>query len=336
MGRVTLADVALRAGVSTATVSHVLREDAGGTIRVSAATREAVRAAAESLQYVPSTAGRGLASGATGRIAIVLPNLYQPYFARMAEAVILELESRGWTSTVRLSHDPGAELDALMGRSTADADAVIVCPRYFDPDHFASAPPPRPVVQIGGGPTRGIDRVEMGEFEGALAAARHLLEIGRRRIAYLAEPWLDQERSLRFRAYRTALEEAGESVDPRLVVVGADWDRRESGLEAMVGLIRSGAGIDGVMCVNDAVAVGALRAAALAGLRVPEDVAVTGFDNTEESEFTGPPLTSVDPGVPEMARLAVEMVADRLAGAVGPARTLSAPTALVTRASTGV
>lgn len=335
MGRVTLADVARRAGVSTATASQALRGPGAGTIRVSSATRDAVSRAAAELGYVPSPAGRGLARGRADRIAIVLPNLHQPYFARMAEALILEIEARGWTSTVRLSHDAPAERDAVLGRSTNDADAAIVCPHFLTAALLDGRTPPFPVVQVGGGPTAGIDRVAMGEYDGALAAAQHLIDAGRRAIAYIAEPWLDRERSPRYLAYRDAHRAAGLAVDPARVTVGADWDRRDAGLEAMVGLLRAGATVDAVMCVNDAVAVGALRAAQLAGLRVPEDLAVTGFDNTEESAFTSPPLTSVDPGVPEMAARAVAMVAERLEGADGPALTWTAPTVLVPRTSSG-
>lgn len=335
MARVTLADVARRAGVSPATASHVLNGTGIGRIRVSDATSALVRRAAEEMQYVPSTAARGLARGSAGRIAIVVPNLYQPYFARMAEALILALEGRGWTTTMRLSRDATAETDAVLGLSTADADGVIVCPHFLTPDLLAGRTPRSPVVQVGGAPVDGIDCVVMGELDGALSAARHLIARGRRRIAYVGEPWLDPGRSPRCRGYASAHEEAGLEVDPRLVVSGADWDRRESGLEVMVGLLRSGIEVDAVMSVNDAVAVGALRAVSLAGLRIPEDVAFTGFDNTEEAAFTTPPLTSVDPGVEQMAALAVDMLADRLDGAEGPDRRVTAETSLVIRASSG-
>ncbi|MGY5764162.1 LacI family DNA-binding transcriptional regulator [Brachybacterium sp. DNPG3] len=336
MARVTLADVARRAGVSSAAVSHVLNGTGSGRIRVSAATRELVARAAEELQYVPSAAGRGLARGSSGRIAIVIPNLFQPYFARMAEALILALEERGLSTTMRLTEDAASEREAVLGRSTEGADGVIVCPHFLTPELLAGESPRVPVVQVGGGPMDGIDCVVMGELDGALDAVRHLIDRGRRSIAYLAEPWLDVERSQRYLAYRQALDEAGLEVDPRRVVRGSDWDRRESGMEAMVGLLRTGVEVDAVMCVNDAVAVGALRAASLAGLRIPEDVAFAGFDNTEEAAFTTPPLTSVDPGVQQMASLAVEMLADRLAGASGPDRRATAATSLVIRESTGI
>lgn len=337
MMRVTLADVAAAAGVSTATVSHVLRsaERNDGTIRVSSSTRETVHRVAGELGYVPSAAGRGLALGAVERIAIMVPNLVQPYFARMAEALILALEERGLSTTLRLTRDAEAERDALLGVTTRDVAGLIVCPHFLSEELLAGASPALPTVQVGGLPTPGIDAVVMGEREGFLTATRHLLDLGRRRIAYVADPWLPSHEGPRYRGYLEAHTERGLEVDPALAIQGTDWDRRETGLEAMVGLLRSGAPFDAVMCINDAAAVGAMRAASLAGLRIPQDVAFTGFDNTEEAAYTTPPLTSVDPGVPEMAQRAVAMLIARLEGEDGPARRESAPLELIVRSSTG-
>lgn len=336
MARVTLADVARRANVSSATASHVLnRRDTGeGTIRVSSSTSATVRRAAAELGYVPSTTARGLASGSVGRIAIVVPNLFQPYFARIAGALIDALEDQGLSTTLRLSHDGPAERAAVLGHSTRDADGVIVCPHFLSAELLGGARPPFPVVQVGGGTTPGIDCVVMNEYEGALAAIRHLIEIGRRRVVFVADPWLTRSDSGRFLAYRDGLEEAGLPFDARLVVEGADWDRRESGLEATVGLLRTGLPFDAAMCANDALAVGALRALSSAGLRIPADIAVTGFDNTEEAAFNTPSLTSVDPGVDRMAQVGVQMLVARLHGHQGPSRRETVTTKLVVRAST--
>lgn len=337
MTQVTLADVAAAAGVSTATVSYVLRapERTDGTIRVSARTRETVHRVARELGYMPSAAGRGLALGTAERIAIMVPNLVQPYFARMAEALILALEERGLSTTLRLAHDAAAERDAVLGRTTQDVAGVIICPHSLSAELLAGAAPALPTVQVGGAPTPEIDAVVMAEQEGLLTATRHLLDRGRRRIAYVADPWLPSHEGPRYLGYFEAHTERGLEVDDALAIQGTDWDRHETDLEAMVGLLRSGAPFDAVTCINDAAAVGAMRAASLAGLRIPRDVAFIGFDNTEEAAFTTPPLTSVDPGVPEMAQRAVAMLIARLEGESGPARRESAPLELIVRASTG-
>ena len=122
--------------------------------------------------------------------------------------------------------------------------------------------------------------------------------------------------------------------DPALMVSGSDWDRRASGYEAVTGLLRTGAAFDAVVAVNDALAVGALRALRSHGLRVPEDVALAGFDDTDEAGYTVPPLTSVSPDHEEMVSTAVEMLMERLDGFTGSPRTRRAGAHLVPRAST--
>lgn len=328
--RPTLADVAAVADVSAKSVSNVLLGRSG----VSAATRERVLAAVAELGYVVNPAGRGLASGKTGRIAIVVPMLYQPYFAEMAELTILALEAKGLSTTLRIAPDAEAERDAILGLSTPDADGVIICPHALIGPLIAGAELTRPVVQLGGEPIAQLDCVVMGEFEGAYAATRHLLEAGRRRIALVwNSPDGEAPSGDRYDGYVQAMAESGIQVDPALIASGSDWDRRASGHEAMVALLRSGAPFDAALCVNDAIAVGALRALRSHGKRVPLDVAVTGFDNTEEGEFTVPSLTSVDPRKPEMVAHAVAMLTSRLAGYDGAGRHVRTGADLVVRAS---
>ncbi|MDX3105398.1 LacI family DNA-binding transcriptional regulator [Nonomuraea angiospora] len=342
MKRPTLADVAVRAGVSAKTVSNVLL----GRPHVSAATRAKVQAAVEEVGYeaghATSQAGRGLASGRTGRIAVVVPNLYQPYFAENAERLILALAECGFTSTLRIANGGDRERDAVLGVTTADADGVIICPHHLSDELLAGAAPRRPAVALGGAPIKALDGVLMGEHAGFLAITRHLLATGRRRLAFVwngpagAVPTGD-----RYSGFAAALEEHGIEHDPSLVAYSSDWDRRASGYEAMVGLLRrsgprfdgpqfdgpgfdgagfDGPGFDGAVCVNDTIAVGVLKALRAHAIRVPEDVAVTGFDDTDEGEFTIPSLSSVSPDQGEMVAAAVRLLIERLDGYDGPAR----------------
>ncbi|MFC7022971.1 LacI family DNA-binding transcriptional regulator [Promicromonospora thailandica] len=327
--RPTLEDVARLAGVSAKTVSNVMLDRPN----VSAATRATVRAAADTVGYRPNHAGRGLASGRTGRIAVVVPNLFQPYFAEMAERLILALEDEGLTTTLRIAGDVHAELAAVIGSSTRDADGVVICPAHFRAAALGGRALDRPVVQVGGPATDSLDCVIMGEYAGANAVTRHLLDTGRRRLAII---WngLSTE-SGRYAGVVDALAERGIDPDPALFAVGSDWDRRESGYEAMVGLLRTGVEFDAAVCANDATAVGVVRALRSHGRRVPEDVAVTGFDNTDESEFASPPLTSVSPDPEGMASAAVRMLVDRLDGYDGPARSVRTGAELMIRRSSG-
>lgn len=331
MRRPTLADVGAVAGVSAKTVSNVLLERPG----VSEATRAAVLAAVEEVGYRVNLAGRGLASGRTGTVAVVVPNLYQPYFAELAERVILSLEAHGYTTMIRIAHDEAAEHEAALGPATRDVDGVIVCPHFFSREAVVRKPPLRPVVQLGSTPTGLLDCVVMGERVGSEAMTRHLLDSGRRRIAAVwNSPGGAPPGGERFDGYLAALAAYDITPDPALFVSGSDWDRRASGYEAMVGLLRSGADFDAALCVNDAVAVGALRALRRHGRRVPEDVAVSGFDDTDEAEFTTPSLSSVSPEQQEMVAAAVRMLLERIEGHDGPPREVRTGAHLVLRAST--
>jgi DNA-binding LacI/PurR family transcriptional regulator len=332
MKRPTLDDVAARAGVSAKTVSNVLL----GRPNVSDPIREKVRAAVAEVGYTVNAAGRGLASGRTGRVAVVVPNLFQPYFAEIAERVIVALSESGFTTTMRIAHDNAAEWDAVLGVTTRDVDGVIVCPHHFTGEVLAGHVPPRPVVQLGGAPTSVLDCVVMGEYAGFEAMTRHLLSSGRRRIALV---WNGPEGGTpsgdRFAGYRAAHEAFGISPDTTLLAFGSDWDRRASGYEAMVGLLRAGVEFDAVVCINDALAVGVLRALRSHGVRVPDDVAVTGFDDTDEGEFTTPSLSSVSPQQGEMVAAAVRMLIERIEGYDGPGREVHTGAHLVLRDSSG-
>ncbi|MEV0618866.1 LacI family DNA-binding transcriptional regulator [Nonomuraea sp. NPDC050404] len=325
MRQPTLADVAARAGVSAKTVSNVLL----GRPNVSAATRERVRATVAEVGYVVNQAGRGLASGRTGRIAVVVPILFQPYFAEIAERLILALADRGLSTTLRIAHGRDAERDAALGVTTRDVDGVIICPHHFDGRMIEERAPRRPVVQLGGRPTPLLDCVVMGEREGFEAIVGHLLSSGRRRIALvMTEPAGD-----RYAGYVAALEQYGVPYDETLLAFGSDGDRRMSAYEAMVGLIRSGARFDAVACFNDATASGVLRALQRHGVRVPREVAVTGFDNTDEGEFTIPSLSSVSPEQEEMVTAAIRMLLERIEGYGGPGREVRTGARLVLRDS---
>lgn len=325
--RPTLADVAERVGVSAKTVSNVML----GRPHVSAATRTAVLAAAAEIGYEANLAGRGLASGRTGRIAIVVPNLYQPYFAEMAERLIVALEREGLMTTLRLAGDDrDAEIAAVT--DARDVDGVIVCPHFLTAELLAGHTLSHPVVQVGGPPSDACDCVIMGEYQGMYAAVEHVLSTGRRRPALV---WnTPTPAGDRFDACLAALEASGVGLDRDLLAVGSDWDRRASGYEAMIGLLRSGRTFDAVICVNDAIAVGVLRALRSNGLRVPQDVAVTGFDNTDESEFTLPSLTSVSPHQEEMVAAGVSMLLSRLDADPQPFRMVRTGAHLIARDST--
>jgi len=328
--RPTLQDVAALAGVSAKTVSNVLL----GRPNASSATRERVLAAVEQVGYVVNPAGRGLVSGRTGRVAIVVPNLHQPYFAEMAERLMVELESHALATTLVVVRSGEEERRVVLGESTPGVDGVIILPHMLPWALPEGGTLPRPVVQLGSTATPGIDWVAMGERTGMRLVTEHLLAQGHRRFVVLWNAEVGDEPGERFGGILDALGTVGIGRDDVTVVAGSDWDRRESGYEAMAGLLRSGRDFDAIISVNDALAVGAMRALADAGLRIPEDVAISGFDDTEEGAFTSPPLTSVSPEQAEMAHSAVRLLLERMNGYAGPAREVLTGAHLVSRAST--
>jgi DNA-binding LacI/PurR family transcriptional regulator len=153
----------------------------------------------------------------------------------------------------------------------------------------------------------------MRNREGARAATEHLLAAGRRRIVAIgAHP--DEAigpAQLRLQGYRDALEAAGIAVDQRLVAASENWFR-STGAEGMRRILEAGTEFDGVVAFNDAMALGAMRVLQEAGRRVPEDVAMIGFDDLDESRYAVPTLSSIDPGREEIARVAVDFLVERI------------------------
>ncbi|HEY6740695.1 MAG TPA: LacI family DNA-binding transcriptional regulator [Actinopolymorphaceae bacterium] len=334
----TMHDVARAAGVSVKTVSNVINDFP----HVRQSTRLRVLSAIKELGYRPNLSARGLRSGRTGVIGLAVPDLRQNYFAELADAVIRVAQKRGLGVLVeQTSGDREREIEAVSGARLSLTDGLLFSPERLGQDDRHLLDVPFPFVLLGerifGGPT---DHVTMHNVSAARAAVEHLVRIGRRRIAVLgAHPDGREEirtADLRVRGYRSALEAAGLPVDPRLVQAAAPW-HRENGAEAMHHLLSSGVRFDAVFALNDTLALGALRALGDAGRRVPDDVAIIGFDNIDEGRFSLPSLSSVDPGREIIAETAVELLIERIneKGERKPPRTVKPDFRIVVRESTG-
>lgn len=308
----TLRDVAELAGVSIKTVSNVVR----GYQHVRESTRATVLAAIAETGYQPNLSARSLRIGRSGVIGLALPELALPYFAELAGAVIDEAKAAGVTVLVEQT---GAELDAEHGvlRSPTRqlTDGLVFSPLAMGQDDADRLDVDYPLVILGErifDPA--CDHVVMDNVEGARAAVAHLVAAGCRRIAAVGAHLGEEQGSaaLRLRGYREALEEAGLPDDEDLVGYVGMWHRVD-GAEAMRALLARGIEIDGVFGMNDTLAFGALRALQDAGRRVPEDVRVIGFDDLDETRYTAPSLSTVDPGRLEIARTAVRVLLGRIA-----------------------
>lgn len=331
----TLHDVARAAGVSIKTVSNVINNYP----HVRVATRERVEAAIDELQYRPNQAARSLRSGRTDMIGLIVPDLRNPYFAELADDVMRAARARGFSVLIeQFDADRDSELAALRGARRRGLDGVLYSVLSLGEDDAELLDDVgMPMVLLGERIFHSAhDHVTMRNTEAAQAATEHLLRGGRRRIVALGSHPGEVVGSagLRLRGYEAAIREAGLSIDPALVVPVGRWHRID-GAEAMRAVLDAGLDFDGVVAFNDSIALGAMRVLLERGVRIPEDVALIGFDDLDETRYSLPALTTIDPGRSEIARVAVDLLVDRILTDSGDApREVLADFRLVEREST--
>jgi DNA-binding LacI/PurR family transcriptional regulator len=330
-----LKEVAARAGVSIKTASNVVN----GYVHVAPETRARVQSAIDTLGYVPNLAARGLRGGRSGVIALAVPELRSPYFAELAGQIVEAAESRGWTVLIEQTDGRGdRERDLVAGLRRHAIDGLILSPVALNPSDL-SRRRGVPAVLLGerlrDGPA---DHVAIDGTAAAADATRHLVRLGRRRIAAIGVPDRPSAvtRQQRFVGYRSALVAAGFGPDPAREA-RADGLRRPDGAAAMAFLLDSGSRPDAVFCFTDLLALGAIRTLLERGIDVPGDIAVIGFDGTEEGRYSTPSLSTIDPDTARIAQLAVDLLAERLGGGVtgaAPPRELCVEHRLIAREST--
>lgn len=334
---VGLREVAERSGVSMKTVSNVIH---GQSQRVSATTTRRVLKAIEDLNYSPNLSARTLRTGRSNQIGLVLPELDLPYFAELTRCVVEEARQRAWAVFIeQTDHVRQAELDVLSGRTPRVLDGLIFSPTRLTVKDLNTHHKRLPLVLIGGqnyaGPT---DHVAIDNVAAARDATNHLLAIGRGRIAAIGArrtAGRDDTAPLRAAGYRQALRAAGKPVDRRLIVP-VDAQRPHDGDLAIDSLLDLRKPPDAIFCFNDPLAVGALHGLRRRGYRVPDDIAVMGFDNIDEARFTNPTLSTIAADKSELARTALELLRTRISGEhTGGPRKLATSYQLTIRESTG-
>jgi DNA-binding LacI/PurR family transcriptional regulator len=321
-------DVARLAGVSQQTVSRV----SNGSEAVKAETRERVLAAMEQLGYRPNSAARALKSGRFLRIGVVMHNLKEFGSSRMLEAIDLEASRRGYSIELIAVSDPStAEVTRALSR--LDHEAVDGIVMRLDTSrmrgHAIDFPTRIPTVIVEGGAYD--DRVSVGadQRQGTRLAVQHLLDLGHPTVWHVAGAEGYASAAEREEAWREVLTAAGRPVPE---VVRGDWSP-ESGYQAGKALLAA-SGVTCVFCANDQMALGVLRAFHEAGRAVPGDVSVVGFDDTQESEYFWPPLTTVRQDFEGVGARAVALLLEQIeAGPVSPGVRLT-PNHLIVRKST--
>jgi LacI family transcriptional regulator len=324
----TLDVVAKAAGVSRMTVSRALSGRAG----VSAALREKIQRLAKEVGYSPLRASRRLPGSQRSVIAVLSLDLTRPFQATFVSGVLGAARASGCRTLIYSLTDPKdscEEVAALL----AQVSNGVVCSAPHHHDYLAALGALRvPVVTIDNpgsfGPTIVCDN-----YNGACAAMRHLLELGHRRIAHIAGHEGSRTSLERRRAYEDVLRERGVRPDRALIVEGDNTLATAAALTQR--LLALPEPPTAIFTYNDAGALGALEAARLAGLRVPADLSVVGFDDVPQAAHAAPPLTTVHQPVEQMGQSAVNTLLALLSGIQAVSSVITFPTSLVVRGSTG-
>ncbi len=311
-----LRDVAERAGVSVKTASNVLNNHP----HVKASTRERVEAAMAELHYRPNLSARSLKHGRAGFLALAVPAMDSPYFAELAARITEEAAALGFIVLLDVTRgDPDAERLVLEGMRSHVIDGVILSPLALSADEIGQRADNLPMVLLGERPVpSGFDHVAVNSVAASRAATEHLVAQGRRRIAAVGREATRGTASERLTGYRQALEAARLPYDTDLVISVTSFDRAD-GHAAMLELLALPEPPDGVFCFNDLMAIGALRACVEAGVDVPEEIAIIGFDDIAETRYANPTVSTIAPDLTGLARSTLALLSRRIDGDHGPA-----------------
>lgn len=328
---ITIYDVAKHAGVSPRTVSNVVNDYPF----VAQATRARVQQSIIALEYRPNLTARNLRRGRTGMVAFVVPELGVPYFSELGVAIIDEVARRSYTAVIEQTDGDADRERKLISENDLGRvfDGIIFSAMVVGGKDLAELAGKTPVVLLGERINDGpFDHVTIDNVAAARLAVEHLISLGRRRIAAIGDqPY--ETAQFRTEGYRQALAAAGIRYNQRLVAPTARF-HRDDGARAMRVLLALPKTPDAVFCYNDLLAAGALRTLLQAGVRVPEEIAVVGFDDIEEGHYLSPSLTSVSPDKQLLASLAVGQLFKRLEGDTSDPVELEVPHHLEVREST--
>ncbi|PWH07278.1 LacI family transcriptional regulator [Brachybacterium endophyticum] len=336
----TLRDVAEIAEVSIKTVSNVVNDYP----HVRPSTRARVQDAIAATGYRPQLAAQQLRTGASGIVTLAVPSLTFSYFSHLAQTFIDEAQGRGRTVVLHTtSAGRDEEIEVLRGFRRRLGDGIIFNPMHVGEDYLAQMEHvDQPTVFIGEHLSDahlppGSDYVRIDNTRATADATAHLLEGGRTRLAFVGamgrkDPAPHSSSGLRIEGFRQALWRHDQDPSRSPIVEVGDWHRAD-GREAVHRLLETHPDLDGLVCGNDEIALGALAGLRDHGRSVPEDVAVVGYDDSPEASFSHPALTTIRPDKEFLVRTALDMLIERINGYEGASRTITAPHRLVARES---
>lgn len=322
----TIRDVAQLAGVATSTVSRALSKPD----RVNRHTRERIEAAAAQLNYVPSSQAQGLSSGRTNAVAVLVPDITNPFYFDIIRGTQHQLKAAGYTQLlVDTEESNEMELEALhkMRRS---ADGFILAASRLTDAQLAEVSETQPLVTINRASTS-APTVVIDTPSAIIQALEHLASLGHHRVCYVSGP----PTSWSNRARWTVFEEESSKRGMETHRIGPYTPKTTSGAAAADAAVRTGA----TACIvfNDLLAIGMLQRLRERGIRVPEDISIVGSDDIFGADFCNPPLTTISSPIEQAGRVAVSMLLSQLNPVPGrSSRQLAVmPTHLTVRASTG-
>ena len=324
----TIKDVARAAGVSVATVSRAVN----GANNILPETKQRVLDVAATLRFTPSGAARSLITRRTDTIGALLPDLYGEYFSEFIRGIDQAARARGLHLLVSSSHGDAREAAAALRAMNGRVDGLLVMSPHANAEFLShNLPGGLPAVLVNsvvGLPGHAVFVVD--NFGGAQAMTRHLAASGRKRIAFIAGPAGNPEAGERLRGYRAALRKGA-----REIVFEGDFTE-ESGSAAGRRIAQARPRPDAVFAANDMMAIGCLAALASAGLRVPDDIALGGFDDIPIARYVAPALTTIHVPIAELGAVALGALAKAIEAPGGkPGRPKVMPVELVVRSSCG-
>jgi len=325
----TIKDVARAAGVSVASVSRALN----GHESVTVETRERILRAAGELRYVPHAGARSLITRRTDTVGVLLPDLHGEFFSELIRGMDQAARASGLHLLISSSHGSASEAALALRMLQGRVDGLLVMSPHADTRMLASnLPATLPTVLVNTRVASGdYAALSVDNYGGASAMMRHLLGRGFRRIAFIGGPGNNFDADERLRGYRDVLAETGAS--ERLF----DGDFSEdSGYRAGLLIAALRERPDAIFAANDMMALGCLFALTEAGLAVPDEIALAGFDDIPIARFVTPPLTTVRVRIAELGRLALERLAAIIETGNAPPAAEPLACELIVRNSTGV
>ena len=308
MSAATIKDVAREAKVSVASVSRALNGGSG----VTAETGERIREAAKRLHYIPHAAARMLITRRSNTIGALLPDLYGEFFSELIRGIDLAARARGLHLLVSSSHDGVEDAAAAVRAMQGRVDGMLILSARVDAAFLqANLPRALPTVLINSAvKSPAYTVLNVDNFAGAHAMVRHLLAVGHASVAHIAGPAGNFDAQQRDQGYRAAMAEFAPqgSID----IIAGDFTE-ESGYRAGCELLARKSRPRAVFAANDMMAVGCLSAFREAGLRVPQDIALAGFDDIPIARYISPALSTVRVSIADLGRRALEQLATQLA-----------------------